>query len=131
MGRTRTHLWMALVAVVLPAVGYAVWAGGRTATSPTYSVEGVFLVGDVPAGGAHLAFHSTGDGADRPVGVTGPDGTFRMMTHAPADGAPAGEYIVTVYWPNHAIPFDECACIDFAVHDRLTGAYADPDTSPL
>ena len=90
------------------------------------------MVLDRPAANAHVVFHpldKTGTGGRTPVGITGADGTFRMTTHASDDGAPAGEYAITVLWINDAIPFDACA--DPATHDRLCGLYLDPATSRL
>jgi hypothetical protein len=89
-----------------------------------YPVEGKVLVGGVPAAYAHVTFHPVDGAAHLPVGRAGPDGLFTLATFAPGDGAPAGEYVVTVVWPNDSIPFDECA--DVTTHDRLNKAYADP-----
>jgi hypothetical protein len=89
-----------------------------------YPVEGKVLVGGIPAANAHVTFHPTADGAPIPVGRTGPDGTFTLTTFTAGDGAPAGEYVVTVVWPNDSILRDECA--DVTTHDRLNNAYTDP-----
>lgn len=91
-----------------------------------YPVEGQLIVSGVPAGSAQVAFHPVGDGsAAISVGLTGPDGRFRLTTRITHDGAPAGEYAVTVFWP-----IDGCSCDDPA-HDRLKGAYADRAKSSL
>lgn len=118
-----------LSAIVLVAAGLAGCddrpsAAGRR---PVYPVEGRLLIEGVPAANAQVAFHPAGDAdptAPRPTGHTGPDGTFRLTTYTANDGAPAGEYVVTVVWPNDAIPVDECASP--VTHDRLNGHYADP-----
>jgi hypothetical protein len=89
-----------------------------------YPVEGRLFVSGLPAANAHLTFHPIDGSRVRPVGRTGSDGTFTLTTFAPGDGAPAGEYVVTVVWPNDSIPLDECA--DPAAHDRMNGAYSDP-----
>jgi hypothetical protein len=98
---------------------------------PVYAVEGRLLVEGVPAANAHVAFHPRGGdpAAPRPTGRTGPDGTFRLTTYAADDGAPAGEYVVTVVWPNDSVPVDECA--GPTAHDRLNGHYADPAAGRL
>jgi hypothetical protein len=54
-----------------------------------------------PASGAHVTLHPVADvglGAVTPSGVGSPDGSFELTTYAPADGAPAGKYHVTVSW---------------------------------
>jgi hypothetical protein len=128
---------MAASIVVLPLLAVGVTAllgaGRDDDRVPAYPVQGRLLVGGKPAAGAQIAFHPLSGRADtrRPVGVTGPDGEFRLTTYAPEDGAPAGEYIVTIFWRNDAVPFDECACPDFSIHDRLGGSCANPATSPL
>lgn len=97
-----------------------------------YPVEGKLFVLGRPAGNAHVAFHHADKGQIGglcPVGITRPDGTFRLTTHSSDDGAPEGEYVVTVVWPNDTIPVDECA--DPATHDRLNGLYLDPTKSQL
>jgi hypothetical protein len=40
--------------------------------------------------------------APRPFGTAGADGSFGLTTSRPGDGAPAGEYRVTVIWPGAA-----------------------------
>jgi hypothetical protein len=49
------------------------------------------------------------------------------MTRSGADGAPAGDYRVTLVWPDGLI--DECDCPDPILHDRLKGLYAKADQS--
>ena len=56
----------------------------------------------------------------QPFAVVGPDGTFRPSTQLTADGAPAGEYRVTIVWPE--IRLDQGEEIEGA--DRLDGVYA-------
>jgi hypothetical protein len=101
---------------------------------PVYPVEGKLIVGDRLAGNSRVVFHPVDKGNSiplYPVANTRPDGSFRLMTYTAGDGAPAGEYIVTVVWVNEVIPIDECEGIDLMTHDRLCGLYADPATSTL
>ncbi len=119
--------------VVVAAAGCGGAAGSRPAVHP---VAGRVEVCDRPAAGAHVAFLRLPLDADVargacPSGVCRPDGTFALTTYAAGDGAPAGEYVVTVVWPNDALPADECNCPDPAAHDRLYGLYADARTSAL
>jgi len=112
---------------VRPIVVFLTVAGCRGPAPPhvaVYPVEGRLLVSGVPAADAHITFHPL-DGHGVPViGRTGRDGSFTLTTFTPGDGAPAGEYSVTVVWPNDSIPRDECA--DTTTHDRLNRAYSDP-----
>ncbi|MCE9565952.1 MAG: hypothetical protein K8U57_28345 [Planctomycetes bacterium] len=71
---------------------------------PTYPVRGSVFVNDKPATGAMVMFHPFPLGSGKTPGLTsrgtvGTDGTFRLTTYNTDDGAPAGEYAVTIYWP--------------------------------
>ena len=65
------------------------------------------------------------------MAITQLDGSFELTTYAMHDGAPEGEYRVTVTWPDDSMPEDECECVDVLQHDRLSGKYADPQTTSL
>jgi hypothetical protein len=94
--------------------------------TPLYPVAGKVLVNGLPAAGAMVAFHPLneihGSGC-LPVGTTDDDGTYRLTTYATGDGAPAGEYAVTVIWPD-GTPHD-CSDEGTLKHDLLKGRYAD------
>ena len=67
-----------------------------------YPVRGTVLFNGQPATGAVVVFHSTHDealDAARPNGRVGASGQFELSTHQPGDGAPAGDYVVTLVWP--------------------------------
>lgn len=119
-----------LAASVLFAAGCARGDAGA-ARIAVHPVGGKLLVADRPAANARLAFHPVGGGGLRPVGVTGPDGGFALTTYSSGDGAPEGEYVVTVLWPNDTLPADECEIVNPANHDRLGGLYLDPAKSEL
>jgi hypothetical protein len=123
----RRALALALLAVIWGALGC-----GRPSKVPTHPVSGKLTVSGQPAANAQVAFHPLDEGAPRairPVGKTAADGTFSLTTFTPGDGAPAGEYAVTVIWIDDSNPVDECA--DPISHDRLTGRYADPSKTKL
>lgn len=120
-----------IVAVVVAAAGCG---GGDLSRAVVHPVTGRIEVSDRPAGDARLAFHpldSARARGTRPVGISRPDGTFELTTYSAGDGAPEGEYVVTVFWMNEAMPLDECNCPDPLAHDRLFGLYADAATSEL
>lgn len=85
-----------------------------------------------PPVGAVVTLHPTNDDtsvvAARPRGLVGADGRVALTTYHTGDGAPPGEYIVTVEWR----PIVENASDDDKPGpDRLKGRFADPETSPL
>jgi len=93
---------------------------------PVYPVRGQVLVGDRPAAKAFVVLHPA-DGDDpqalRPYGHAVEDGSFKLTTYEPGDGAPAGEYRVTVVWLAPGGGEDP--------PDLLKGRYRDPAASPL
>jgi len=99
-----------------------------------FPVRGKLLIGGKPAAGAHLVFHPLNPQiVSRAVGVTKPDGSFQLMTHSAADGAPAGDYVVTIFWHDDSVPEEDCEHHDedHVEHDRLHGLYFDSTKSPL
>lgn len=61
-----------------------------------------------------------------PHGEVGADGAFRIGTFGTGDGAPAGEYVITITWPEART--DPSG--DEVTTDRLKGRFADPARSP-
>lgn len=128
---------------ILSIVGLGIAAGtaGGCGDAPSiYPVNGHLIIGGQLAGNASVAFHrlpkrgaapQPGAVAYCPAGVSEPDGSFHLTTLRPDDGAPEGEYAVTVIWPKDLTGIDECECPDPAQHDRLRGEYANPQTTPL
>jgi hypothetical protein len=95
-----------------------------------YPVKGVVLINGQPAVDVNVMFTpvippEAGATPLSPAGVTGEDGSFRLMSFKPGDGAPAGDYRVTVIYPMNR----------FNKHlsgiDRLKGKFANPKTSGL
>lgn len=88
-----------ILALVLLTFGLASCSksAGR---KPTFPVSGRVLLPDgKPAEHALVVLHPVGDageGVGKPHGKVGADGTFKLTTYAADDGAPAGEYRVTV-----------------------------------
>jgi len=84
---------------------------------PVFPVRGQVFYQDKPAAGAFILFVPVNEPAEpkdpRPRATVEKDGSFALSTYGDKDGAPAGEYIVTVTWPG---PEQD---------DRLQGHYAD------
>lgn len=105
---------------------------GGPRKADVYPVAGTLTVSGQPAANAMIAFHPLGKAGSQaalPVANTGRDGTYRLTTYGAGDGAPAGEYAVTIVWPDDSEPHDECE--DVVLHDRFKGRFADPANSSL
>lgn len=104
-----------------------------------YPVTGVLLLGGVAASGAHVSFHpvgGTGPGRGFPArGLVDGEGKFQLTTYTTGDGAPEGDYIVTVYWaaPQPAASHDEedDDSANELPPDRLGGRFRSAGTSKL
>jgi hypothetical protein len=86
-------LGCAAAALACPACG----GGG----APVHPVTGQVLVAGRPAARALVTFHPVGDAGREKVCPTGhvdDQGRFRLSTFRQGDGAPAGDYQVTVVW---------------------------------
>lgn len=125
IGRNRLLMIVSLCLAILSGCG--------DDPQSVHEVVGHLFVGDQPAENASIAFHPVDPSLSRacPVGITAADGSFRLTTYKRGDGAPAGEYIVTVIWPDETKPVDECDCPSLEDHDRLRGVYADRNSSPI
>jgi len=81
-----------------------------------------------PAVGAMVMLHPAKpfDDATKPVATVDDKGDFTLTTYVAADGAPAGDYTITVTWvPPRKTPLDP------ERPDQLQGRYADPAKSAL
>jgi hypothetical protein len=99
---------------------------------PVYRVHGrVFDANNRPATGALVILHPV-DTSDRkpvkPLAYVDEQGAFALTTYAQGDGAPEGEYAVTIEWrEKSATPF----AAQKEGEDRLHGRYGNPKTSNL
>ena len=103
----------------------------RTDGEATYPVAGTVRVNGKPATSALVTFHSL-DGSARPTGRVAEDGTFALTTREGADGAPVGEYRVTVVW-TEAVARKRAVSDgdDVPVRSLLPAAYSKPESTPL
>lgn len=99
---------------------------------PVYPVHGQVFYEDKPTPGALVLFHPVNDPdprAPRPIARVNADGSFSPTTYNASDGAPAGEYAVTVAWvketDNQNAPKEEQKPPRNLVPDR----YGNPETS--
>ena len=74
---------------------------GPKGRQPVYPVQGEVRVDGRAPAHALIGFHAVGDAgpdAVHPVGVVDDQGRFTLTTYKAGDGAPPGEYRVTVAW---------------------------------
>jgi hypothetical protein len=116
------------------ALALAVLAAGCGPRRPAvHVVRGQVLVGDRPAARALVMFHPVGDArpeAARPVGETDDEGRFTLTTSVQGDGAPEGEYQVTVTG-FRAVRAGKGAADDYVTQNALPDRYARVETSGL
>ncbi len=110
--------WTAIVFLTLASAG----CGKKEQRVPVYPVSGKVLVRGKPVAGVLVVLHAV-DGSQpapsRPNAKTAADGTFRLSTYDPQDGAPAGNYAVTLFWFRNNPDDDGSA-------DRFKGKYGNP-----
>lgn len=96
------------------------------AQSPTFPVSGQILLPDgKPAEHALVIFHPVGQAAGpKPRGKVLANGTYQLTTYGVDDGAPAGDYQVTVELWLPGRP-------DEGPTNRLNSKYAKPESSGL
>lgn len=112
--------------LLLPFVALLFGCRGGEQRPEVYPVEGRLTVSGQPAEGALLSLHPVGgenfdQRGSRPWATVEADGSFAVSTYGEGDGAPAGEYAVSVVWlenPNSASPAD-----------KLDGRFANPQQS--
>ncbi len=97
---------------------------------PTHPVRGKVFFEGTPAPNAQVAFHLPDADGRRTSWVADAlaeaDGSFVLSTYAANDGAPVGEYIVTVTWRHPRADEQGRPGANW-----LPAAYASPQTSPL
>ncbi|MGL4513753.1 MAG: carboxypeptidase regulatory-like domain-containing protein [Lacipirellulaceae bacterium] len=133
--RTTSLLRVAALGPSLLGIG----CGGDDGRPRVYPTSGTVTVGGQPAAGAELVFYPSStvvarlaDGTEVPLAPqarTTAEGRFEVRTFAEGDGAPAGEYRVSVVWPDRTPRPDGSEPLD--PPDRLKGKYGNPAKSGL
>lgn len=107
---------------------------------PVFTTLGRVTVNGQPVAGANVRFHPA-DVEQAKVGLfpqatTDADGNFKLSTYGQMDGGPAGDYKVTVTWPD--VDFKpqtgeqrEALLEGGEKPDKFRGKYANPETSRL
>jgi hypothetical protein len=102
---------------------------GNSGRKAVYPAHGQVLFEGKPLPYAFVVFHplgETGTNPVRPVGQGKYDGGFQLTTYDTHDGAPEGEYAITVEWRRPALTEDETPR-----YNLLPARYAKPETSGL
>ena len=137
--------WTVRTAAVWLALGSAVLVcgcGDRGNEKPVFKVHGTLTFEGQPMPGAEIAFIPA-DPTQRglqPHATADANGTYTLYTYRQNDGAPAGDYVVTIYWPG---PLSKKAAEkleksetpeekdSIVAPDKLKGAYRDPQKTKL
>ncbi|MBI3822329.1 MAG: hypothetical protein HY289_06580 [Planctomycetes bacterium] len=88
--------WLCLILVSIAAPCLAGCSRSALATHP---VRGQVYYRDKPLAEALIVFHAldaSDHAANKPIAYTDSEGKFTLTTMKPGDGAPAGEYAITV-----------------------------------
>jgi hypothetical protein len=114
---------------------FASGCGEKSDRIEVFPSHGKILVNGQPADGARVVFYPKvteidGKPAPSPAATTDAAGEYHLESYDPEDGAPAGEYSVTVVWPEPPPPNAE-ALGTFDLKDRLSSRFADPTKSGL
>jgi len=130
-----SHLkWILYGASALPLFSGCGKDDGRI---EVYPVSGKVLIGAKPAEGAKVVFYPVAEelkqpGMPVPYAFTGADGGFRLRSYDPDDGAPAGEFKVSVLWPKASSEVENSGGEEIKeAKDRLRDRYLDPNKSGL
>lgn len=89
---------------------------------PVFPVSGKVLVNGKPTAGVLVVLHHQGGDLPlpgRPNAKTAADGTFRLTSYEPQDGAPAGTYALTAHYFKNSADDD-------GSFDQFKNRYGDP-----
>lgn len=125
------HALSALLVTGVLGFGYWTFASGPSRPVSVHPVTGRVVIDGEPLANASIVLHRIGNSKVpanlHPRARAKDDGTFALETFDPADGAPNGEFIATVFL-NPAI---EVNGETQAGPNVLPAVYSRPDTSPL
>lgn len=121
--------------VVMSCLAVMTTGCGDDGRETVYPTTGKVLVNGQPAAGAQVVLFPEDEAlrvSDHPLptGVTDESGKFSLGSYAVGDGAPAGEYLVTVVWPEVVEPDPNNPETPPQI-DRLQDRYAMPEHSGL
>jgi hypothetical protein len=123
--RMRGTWAMRMAAIGLGLAGWGCGGGGAPfADDELRPVTGRVLVAGKPAAGVEVRLHplnqAAGPGVATPRATTDRNGNFKLRADDAREGAPDGQYHVTLSWPSGS-----------GGADRLGGVYSEPGGSGL
>jgi hypothetical protein len=96
--------------------------------SATKPVTGIVTVDGVPVKDLWVTLHPTDPEQKlRPRAQTDPQGRFQITTYVGGDGAPSGDYTITIEW----LRFSRLGGAGWVGPDKLDNQYSDPKTTSL
>ena len=121
---TLRPLWILFLGLTLGGCSQA-----PSGAVPTFPVKGQVTYRGVPAAGAFVTLHPKVAAPDVPTprASVARDGSLELTTFNGGDGAPEGEYVVTVQWYK---PVRQAGDL-VAGPNVIPAKYASPKTSPL
>ena len=124
--------------LILAASAVCATSCGSSDEVPVYPVRGQVLVQGQSAENAYIVCYPQGASVEvqqlTPRGKTTADGRFSLKTYRQGDGAPPGDYKISIVWhpPPEGMRTDQLHPSELtALPDRLEGRFADPATSGL
>ncbi len=114
------------VALILAVTVSGCGKSSEPARLPLHPVSGRVIYQGKPAAGAWVVFHPKNDPSlPSPKAQADNQGNFSLSTYGPADGAPVGEYAVTVEW----FKFNTSVVDPVAGPNLLPAKYSTPQTT--
>lgn len=117
-----------LIAICVIAGGCS--GGNEAELLPVQKVQGTLTYQGKPMDGAVVIFFPNENGLYKgcPRAISDESGHYQLTTFNENDGAPAGDYKVTIYWPEGGADPETA---DPLPPDRLNKVYADIKTTKL
>ena len=107
----------------------------QSAALPTHPTTGQLTINGVPVKGAIVRLFPVAPAAEGsspivPTGTVREDGTFELTSYVTGDGAPQGDYLITLEWPDPSLVSSRDAMPGDAP-DRLKHRFFNPERSKL
>ncbi len=118
-----------LCAVALLSFALLGCAEAKPDRTPVFPAKGTITFKGQPVSGALVALHPKAPiaGTPNPRANVGKDGSFQVSTYVTADGAPEGDYTVTVLWYKPVKKGEDIV----SGPNVIPAKYANPNTSDL
>jgi osmotically-inducible protein OsmY len=119
------------ILVIVGAASLALQASPTARQRAVFRTKGILQLDGKPMTGATVLLNPVSGAKDfkgvLPRGIVDADGTFQIGTYSPQDGAPAGDFVVTILWCKAVVVDGETQ----SGPNLAPPLYARPETSPL